>query len=132
MSEKTWNNALRNFIWSTLIKLAKKKKNCYYSDIVCNIYERFGVSLPNEIGYLLGPIMYYCQKNKLPPLTSLIVNKKYGIPGDGLTTCVIPNKEQLKKVYKRVFAYEWEKIQNPFARYNFKNSLSKMIDQKRR
>lgn len=89
--------------------------------MVCDIYEKYQIPLPNEIGYLLGPIMEYCHDNNLPPLTSLIVNKKYGIPGKGLVTCDISNQDELRKIYKRVFAYKWEKIQNPFARYDLKN-----------
>ena len=70
--------------------------------MVCDIYEKYQIPLPNEIGYLLGPIMEYCHDNNLPPLTSLIVNKKYGIPGKGLVTCDISNQDELRKIYKRV------------------------------
>ena len=114
MAEKKYNSELRRYIWSKLVKMAKKRKKCYYGDVVYNIYKKYEIRLPNEIGYLLGPIMYYCQVHKMPPLTSLIVNKRLGIPGKGLSTCKISSKEELRKVHKRVFAYEWEKIQNPF------------------
>lgn len=127
MTEKNYNNGIRSFIWSSLVKFAKKKKNCYYSDIVYKVYEQYQISLPNEIGYLLGPIMEYCHDNKLPPLTSLVVNKKFGIPGEGLIRCKISNQDELQKVYKRVFAYKWEKIQNPFVMYDFKKDAKKSV-----
>lgn len=127
MAEKKYNNGIRKFIWSKLVKLAKKKKNCFYGNVVYDVYKKYQVSLPNEIGYLLGPIMEYCYKKKLPPLTSLIVNKKYGIPGEGLTRCKISNQDELQKVYKRVFAYKWDKIQNPFAKYDIKILSKKKV-----
>lgn len=131
MAEKTYNNGIRNFIWTYLVELAKKSKKgyCYYSDVVCKVYEKYQISLPNEIGYLLGPIMEYCDDNNLPPLTSLVVNKKYRIPGKGLITCEISNQDDLEKVHKRVRAYKWDKIQNPFAKYGLK--ISKKVGQKK-
>jgi len=127
MAEKTYNNGIRNFIWTYLVEFAKKSKKgyCYYSDVVYKVYEKYQISLPNEIGYLLGPIMEYCDDNNLPPLTSLVVNKKYRIPGKGLITCEISNQDDLEKVHKRVRAYKWDKIQNPFAKYGLK--LSKKV-----
>ena len=118
MAEKKYNSELRRYIWSKLVKMAKKEKNCCYGDLVCDIYKRYQISLPNEIGYLLEPIMEYCHKKKLLPLTSLIVNKKSRIPGKGLTRYKISNQKELKKVYDLVFAYKWEKIPNPFKKSN--------------
>src|SRR5262245_66307193 len=31
----------------------------------------------------LGPIMHWCEKNELPPLTALVVNKHSCLPGPG-------------------------------------------------
>lgn len=33
------------------------------------------------IGNVLGPIMAYCERENLPPLTSIVVNEKTGKPG---------------------------------------------------
>lgn len=130
MAEKEYNNGIRKFIWSKLVKLAKTGKNCCYSDVVCSVFAKYQIPLPNEIGYLLGPIMEFCHKKKLPPLTSLIVNKKTRIPGEGLTRCKICNQRDLEKVYKRVSAYKWEKIQNPFVKYDLKNLSPKVGEKK--
>ena len=38
------------------------------------------------IGNVLGPIMAYCERENLPPLTSIVVNEKTGKPGAGFNT----------------------------------------------
>lgn len=50
----------------------------------------------------LGVIMRYCDANKLPPLTVLVVNKKTGQPGRGLTTV-----KELHTDREKVFAHMW-------------------------
>ena len=67
----------------------------------------------------LGPIMYYCQKHDLPPLTILVVNQETGQPGDGLSAVAHEDRE---KVRVQVFQHEWLKIPPPTAE-EFKKAM---------
>jgi hypothetical protein len=55
----------------------------------------------------LGHVAYFCILNRLPPLTSLVVNEKTGLPGDG-----IPIEKSLSK-REKVFAFDWFDIMPP-------------------
>lgn len=56
--------------------------------------------------------MIYCEKNNLPPLTSLVVNQG-GSPGDGLST--LKKYESNDSARMEVFKVEWYKIVPPTA-----------------
>ncbi len=53
----------------------------------------------------LEHIMRYCQRNQLPPLTSLVVKTKSGRPGPGLTTITELNEDR-----ERVFEHNWYRM----------------------
>lgn len=122
MAEKPYNNYVRRFIWSMLTDLAKKRKVCFYADVVDAVRKELGIRLPNEIGYILGPIMYYCKHNGLPHLTTLVVSKKDGLPGDGFTGAEIYDIDDLNDVNELVFNYNWSLLRNPFAGFDTKNT----------
>jgi hypothetical protein len=68
-------------IWQVLIGAAHYRKKLTYG--------RLGKLIGMGAGTLaqtLGYVMRYCEKNDLPPLTVLVVNKVEGKPGSGLTT----------------------------------------------
>jgi len=67
----------------------------------------------------LAPIMYYCRKHNLPPLTILVVNQETGQPGDGLNS-VAPKYRGKERV--SVFKHEWLKIPPPTAE-EFKKAM---------
>jgi hypothetical protein len=52
--------------------------------------------------------MHYCEQNELPPLTALVVKKKTGLPGEGLTT-----RKNLDAGREEVFRCTWFKIVPP-------------------
>ena len=56
----------------------------------------------------LGPVMYYCREQQLPPLTVLVVNQDTGLPGSGLTTLEDVNLDR-----ERVFAHDWFQVEPP-------------------
>lgn len=58
----------------------------------------------------LGPIMRWCERNGLPALTAIVVNKTTGLPGAGLQT-VDGNKFALEQ--QRVFQHDWFAIFPP-------------------
>lgn len=86
-------------IWQVLIGLAHNRQTF--------TYEKLGDSIGMGAGTLaqpLGYIMRYCDRNNLPPLTVLVVNKVTGILGTGLTTL-----EDLNRDREKVYKYKWYK-----------------------
>lgn len=58
-------------------------------------------------GDMLGCIAYWCEQHKLPPLTSLVVNEKTGLSGDGIP---------IKKAHtyrEKVYAFKWFEVVPP-------------------
>jgi len=60
-------------------------------------YEMVGkhIGVPQQgLANHLEHIMRYCQRESLPPLTCLVVQKGSGIPGPGLTTVTEPRQRE--------------------------------------
>ena len=60
---------------------------------------------------MLGVIQDHCLEEKLPPLTILVVNQR-GRPGEGFIAWDV---DGLDEGYRRVWAYPWHQLRNPFA-----------------
>ena len=75
---------------------------------MCDVME-YGKS-GSVLSYPLGKIMNWCEKEDLPALTSIVVDKGTGIPSYGLTTVKGHNcaKEQ-----QLVYAFDWYSIIPP-------------------
>jgi hypothetical protein len=58
----------------------------------------------------LGPIMEWCQRNRLPALTAVVVNKDSGIPGDGLITV---SGDAFTAAQQKVYKFDWYSIYPP-------------------
>lgn len=112
------------FVWNELTKLAKNRVTCSYEDIANAIHREFDTFHygPRNINYLLGPIQEYCMHNNLPPLTSLVVNKQKGIPGNGFVAADVFNKKDLRNVTDIIYEYNWKLIKNPFAGFDSETS----------
>ena len=67
-------------IWLVLIGLAHSRQTITYGQLA----EVLGFRGAGTLAQLLGPIMFYCIQNELPPLTVLVVNRDTGLPGAGL------------------------------------------------
>lgn len=61
------------------------------------------------IGNVLGPIMAYCERENLPPLTSIVVNEKTGKPGAGFNT----RGKETAESQNDVFNYAWTDFYPP-------------------
>ena len=85
-------------IWSLLVCAARERRTYTYGDIAAVL----GMGGAGVIGDFLGPIMFYCERNELPPLTVLVVKKETGLPGTGLTTIEDVNRDR-----ERVFGHDW-------------------------
>lgn len=91
--------------WQYLIGKAASRQIVKYDEL----RELMGYPTNNPLTQILGCIMFYCEKNDLPPLTIIVVNR-HGIPGEGFTA------EKLINYHKRredVFNYGWFKIVPP-------------------
>ncbi|MCK9634943.1 MAG: hypothetical protein M0R41_01515 [Methylobacter tundripaludum] len=85
-------------IWQILISKADNQSTITYGELA----DYLGFAGAGVFAPLLDCIMRYCDKNGLPPLTSLVVNKTTGVPGDGLTTI-----KNLPLDQQAVFEHKW-------------------------
>ncbi|KAA1160655.1 hypothetical protein EU508_09385 [Pseudoalteromonas fuliginea] len=91
-------------IWQILIGAAHNRQ-IYTYKIVSELLGYDGSGVLNR---QLGHIMYWCQQNKVPPLTILVVNEAKGIPGEGLI--LEGNESQLRE---KVYKYDWYNLIPP-------------------
>ena len=102
-------------IWEVLVSRAAENRTLTYKSLSeeVNVHHR-------ALRHALEVIQEYCQTNKLPHLTALVVNSTTGVPGAGNNL----DDSQLEKEYQRIFHYNWAAILNPFNNENLKNTHS--------
>lgn len=91
--------------WQYLIGKAAARQIVQYDEL--RVMMEYPTS--NPLTVILGCIMYYCQQNKLPPLTLLVVNKA-GVPGGGFTAEDQINYDQRRE---DVFNFPWFRVVPP-------------------
>lgn len=90
-------------VWRVLICAAHNRQTLTYEQLA----KLIGMG---DKGYLvtggprgpLGGVYYYCERNKLPPLTCLVVGKNTGRPGEDFPG--------LDRQRERVFNYQWFRL----------------------
>ncbi len=93
-------------IWQILVSKAHNRQTMTYGALASLLgYEKSYI-----LSGMLGHIMEYCEQNKLPPLTILVVNKETGLPGVGLTSPTNLHAER-----EEVFRYDWFGLYPPTA-----------------
>jgi hypothetical protein len=100
-------------LWSILVLAARNRQVLTYELIA----QACGVPAPS-VGDFLRPIQQLCIERGLPPITSLIVNKNTGLPGDGFLAESVP----LAQIQS--FAWDWLAIQSPSAE-DFANAYAR-------
>ncbi|MQX51871.1 HNH endonuclease [Alcanivorax sediminis] len=110
---KNWEHAA-GILWPVLTEAAQKGQTLTYSDLAPLIDTN-----PLSVGKGLGPILYHCLNNKIPPLTVIVIGKISGVPGAGFIAWDI---DDLDEAYKQVFAFNWATVDNPFAGYGEENT----------
>jgi hypothetical protein len=91
-------------VWPILTATAHNRQILTYKRLA----KLIGIGGPGVLGK--GPldrIAFYCIQNDLPPLTSLVVNERTGLPGNG-----IPIKQSATQ-REAVYNYPWFKIAAP-------------------
>jgi hypothetical protein len=92
-------------LWSILALAATNRQILTY-DIVARLT---GVVRPS-IGDFLRPIQQYCEENRLPALTSIVVSDDSGLPGEGFITA-----QHVPAAQVRVFRHDWLQLPAPSA-----------------
>ncbi len=91
--------------WQYLIGKAANRQIVKYDQL----RTLMGYPTNNPLAPILGCIMFYCEQNKLPPLTLIVVNK-FGVPGDGFTAA---HNADYHAARESVFNYPWFRILPP-------------------
>ena len=68
----------------------------------------YGKTAAGVLAQILGHIAAYCNENELPPLTTLVVNEKTGLPGEE-----IPVDEDLNSLRETVYKFDWYDLYPP-------------------
>jgi hypothetical protein len=102
-------------IWDVLIAQAAENKTITYKSLSekVNVHHR-------ALRHALEVIQEFCQTNKLPHLTALVINSTTGLPGAGNNL----DDSLLEKEYQRIFRYNWTAMLNPFNNENLKSTHS--------
>ena len=89
-------------IWSILVLSAQNRQTITYETLA-----KISGIPQQGLGQLLFLIQYYCDQNQLPTLTVLVVKKKTGLPGSGLSHVDFPSALQ------SVFSEKWLSVKCP-------------------
>ena len=102
-------------IWDVLISRAAASKTITYKALSeeVNVHHR-------ALRHALEVIQEFCQINKLPHLTALVVNSTTGIPGAGNNL----DDSLLDQEYQKIYRHKWASMLNPFNNENLKNTHS--------
>lgn len=84
-------------IWQILISAAHNRQVLTYGLLA----KMVGYGGGGVFAAQLGHIAFYCEQQKLPPLTCLVTNEKTGHPGSGM-----PIHDSISR-REEVFAYDW-------------------------
>ena len=92
-------------LWSVLVLAACNRQVLTYEIVG----KACGVPAPS-LGDFLRPIQQFCSENELPPLTSIVVAKNSGIPGEGFIAA-----ENVPLAQIQTFSKNWLEEQAPSA-----------------
>ncbi len=90
-------------LWQILIGKAHNQQLVTYGEL----RDILGFGGAGVFAQPLGHIAYYCDREDLPPLTTVVIKEDTGEPGDG-----IPVKN-IHKNRMKVFAYDWYRMIPP-------------------
>lgn len=93
--------------WPILTEAAKQRRTMTYGELA----ERMNMGGPRPVRRALGPIQNLCIEKNWPALTSIVLSKATGRPGDGF----IPRDGSLQETHEKVFSFPWDKQPTPFS-----------------
>src|SRR5579863_1704266 len=86
--------------WQILIGMAKNRQATTYLGLSQLM---FGKDAAGVLAQIMGHIAFYCIDNDLPPLTSLVVGKGRGVPGEEIPIDPATIDQRREEVYGRVW-----------------------------
>lgn len=93
-------------IWPILTFAASKHMLLTYEQLA-----RLVGTVPPALEEYLSPIQAYCQREGLPPLTSIVVSKRTGAPGSGFSASA-----NVPQAQADVFNCDWLGTKVPMAK----------------
>lgn len=97
---------LASLAWGPLVQSAAQHHLLTYQDLA----QPLGLRGARPVRFALGPIQSLCLEKRLPPLTSIVINKHTRLPGLGF----IAWAGDLKEAHDSVFAFDWSLVPAPF------------------
>lgn len=92
--------------WLILVNAAMNRQTLTYEGLAQLMYRRRAQGVLDRI---LGHIAFYCIDEHLPALTSIVVGKKRGAPGDDIPI----DLKEIDSERERVYATDWFNIYPP-------------------
>jgi hypothetical protein len=89
-----------------LVLAARNRQTLTYETLA----KLIGVFPPPALAHLLGVIHRYCDQRGLPPLTSLVVSGRTGVPGPGFTAV---EAGDVPAAREQVYALHWPAAPTP-------------------
>jgi len=86
--------------WVILVGAAMNRQTLTYLGLSQLMYRRNAAGVLDKI---LGHVAFYCNERGLPPLTSIVVGKGRGTPGQDIPL----DMASLDGARERVYAYDW-------------------------
>lgn len=94
--------------WGVLTKAAKGREIITYEELAKRLgYEDGGAT---AMRHALDPVQAYCIRRQYRRLTSIVVSKGTGKPGDGF---IYESDADLAETQARVFDFAWETVKRP-------------------
>ena len=102
-------------IWPLLVMSAGHRRILNY-DLLARL-----VGVPeSDLGRLLEPIQSHCILKGLPPLTSIVVNSRTGMPAEGFIAA-----DNVPRAQAETFLFNWLELQVP-TREDFRDAVQKL------
>jgi putative restriction endonuclease len=117
-TRKNWEHAA-GVVWPLLVDRAKRRSKLFYEDLAPHIRTN-----NLNVGRALGPIQDYCLTNRHPPLTSIVVQKVTGLPGEGF---IAWDFDDLEAGQTAAFDFDWSQIANPYGGFSDADTTDTLV-----
>ena len=97
---------LASLAWGPLVQSAARGHLLTYQDLT----HPLGLRGARPVRFALGPIQNLSREKEYPKLTSIVINKRRGLPGPGY----LGGTETLKADQDSVFGFDWSIVPPPF------------------
>ena len=94
--------------WQILIGAAMNRQTLTYLGLSQAMYRRKAQGVLDKI---LGHVAFYCADNGLPALTSIVVGKGRGTPGEDIPA----DRTRLDEIREQVYETDWYDVIPPTA-----------------